>query len=109
MFIADFQFIMRMFIGLKNSYLHPEDVYKRQSPDGATGHHPVAGVSRTGVRNHRGKGGVRLPRARRTGKVCTGTVSYTHLDVYKRQAYINGSALLRLIMNRLSAGPTFAT
>ena len=61
----------------------------RESPDGATGHHPVAGVSRTGVRNHRGKGGVRLPRARRTGKVCTGnsTAAGTDHPLWQRTAF----------------------
>lgn len=50
---------------------------------------PVAGVSRTGVRNHRGKGGVRLPRARRTGKVCTGnsTAAGTDHPLWQRTAF----------------------
>ena len=52
-------------------------------------HYPVAGVSRTGVRNHRGKGGVRLPRARRTGKVCTGnsTAAGTDHPLWQRTAF----------------------
>ncbi len=61
----------------------------RESADRAKSYHPVAGVSGTGVRNRRGKCGVHLPRARRTGKVCTGnsTAAGTDHPLWQRTAF----------------------
>ncbi|GFH99155.1 hypothetical protein IMSAGC004_01557 [Bacteroidaceae bacterium] len=54
-----------------------------------TRRNPFAGVSRTGVRIHRRKGGVHFPRARRTGKVRIGNSTAAGADhpLWQRTAF----------------------